>query len=99
MFRELDPLLHNPLRLSVMSLLITLESAEFNYLLEKTGATAGNLSVQINKLKEADYIRVQKSFKKNYPLTTCKITPSGIDAFEKYVDALQDYLSAKKDKG
>jgi DNA-binding transcriptional ArsR family regulator len=96
MFRELDPLLHNQLRLSIMSLLISVESAEFNFLLEKTKSSAGNLSVQINKLKEADYIDVKKSFRNNYPLTTCRITPKGIDAFEKYVEALQDYLNIKK---
>lgn len=96
MFQELDPLLHNQLRLSIMSLLISVESAEFNFLLEKTGSTRGNLSVQINKLKEGDYIDVKKSFRNNYPLTTCKVTPIGIDAFEKYVEALQEYLKVKK---
>jgi hypothetical protein len=97
MFQELDPLLHNQLRLSVMSLLISVESAEFNFLLEKTGATRGNLSVQINKLREGEYIEVKKSFRNNYPLTTCKVTLKGINAFEKYVVALQDYLNVKKD--
>lgn len=96
MFQELDPLLHNQLRLSIMSLLIGVEQAEFNFLLEKTGATRGNLSVQINKLKEGDYIDVKKSFRNNYPLTTCKVSPKGIDAFEKYVEALQEYLKVKK---
>jgi DNA-binding transcriptional ArsR family regulator len=92
MFKDLDPLLHNQLRLSIMSLLISVESAEFNFLLEKTGATRGNLSVQINKLKEAGYIDVKKSFRNNYPLTTCKITLYGIEAFERYVDAISGYL-------
>jgi DNA-binding transcriptional ArsR family regulator len=96
MFQELDPLLHNQLRLSIMSLLISVESAEFNFLLEKTGSTRGNLSVQINKLKEGEYIDVKKSFRNNYPLTTCRVTPKGIDAFEKYVETLQDYLKVKK---
>ena len=96
MFQELDPLLHNQLRLSIMSLLISVELAEFNFLLEKTGSTRGNLSVQINKLKEGDYIEVTKSFRNNYPLTTCRVTPKGIDAFEKYVEALQEYLKVKK---
>ena len=91
-FKDLDPLLHNQLRLSIISLLISVESAEFNFLLEKTGATRGNLSVQITKLKDAGYVEVNKSFRKNYPLTTCKITPKGVDAFEKYVDALTGYL-------
>jgi hypothetical protein len=96
MFQELDPLLHNQLRLSIMSLLISVESAEFNFLLDKTGATRGNLSVQINKLKEGEYIDVKKSFRNNYPLTTCKVTLKGINAFEKYVEAIQDYLNVKK---
>ena len=92
MFEELDPLLHSQLRLAVMSVLISVESAEFNHLLDKTGASRGNLSVQIAKLSEAGYIEVKKSFRKNYPLTTCNITPKGVEAFEKYVKAIQQYL-------
>jgi hypothetical protein len=92
MFKQLDPLLHNQLRLSIISILVSVDSAEFSYLLEKTGATRGNLSVQINKLKGADYISVEKTFRNNYPLTTCKISKQGVLAFEKYVDALQDYI-------
>jgi DNA-binding MarR family transcriptional regulator len=92
MFQALDPLLHNQLRLSIMSILISVDSAEFTYLLENTAATRGNVSVQINKLKEAGYIEVTKSFRKNYPLTTCKITQAGISAFEKYVEAISGYL-------
>ncbi len=98
MFKDLDPLLHSQLRLQIMSLLIGVESAEFTYLLEETGATRGNLSVQISKLKDAEYIDVKKSFRKNYPLTTCTITPKGVEAFEKYVEALQDYLKVNKEK-
>ncbi len=93
MFKELDPILHSQLRLAVMSLLISVREAEFTFLKEKTNATAGNLSVQINKLKDAGYIDVQKQFKDNYPQTICKITPKGIDAFEVYVKALQSYMS------
>ena len=91
-FAPLDPLLHNQIRLGVMSLLISVESAEFNYLLEKTAASKGNLSVQLSKLKDAKYIVVTKSFKGNYPLTTCKITSKGITAFEAYVTAMKEYL-------
>ena len=91
-FNDLDPLLHAQLRLAVMSLLISVKEAEFSYLKEATNATAGNLSVQLNKLKEADYITVTKSFRDNYPLTVCAITKTGIKAFESYVAALQDYL-------
>jgi DNA-binding transcriptional ArsR family regulator len=95
MFRELDPLLHSQLRLSIMSLLIGLKSATFTFLLEKTGATRGNISVQLKKLEDAGYIEIDKSFRDNYPLTTCRITPKGVEAFERYVDALKDYLGKK----
>ena len=93
MFKELDPILHSQLRLAVISLLISLKEAEFTYIKEKTNATAGNLSVQINKLKDAGYIDVLKQFKDNYPQTVCKITPEGISAFEEYVKNLQTYLN------
>ena len=96
MFKELDPILHSQLRLAVVSLLISVNEAEFTFLREKTNSTAGNLSVQINKLKEAGYIDVIKQFKDNYPQTVCKITPKGIDAFDEYVKSLQTYLSFKK---
>ena len=91
-FKELDPILHSQLRLAVMSLLISVKEAEFTFIKEKTNATAGNLSVQINKLKEAGYIEVVKQFKDNYPQTTCKITTQGVLAFELYVKNLQSYL-------
>lgn len=96
MFKELDPLLHSQLRLAVMSLLISVEEAEFNFIKEKTGSTAGNLSVQIDKLNSAEYIAVEKTFKGKKPLTLCKITPKGIEAFEKYVKDLKTYLNIKK---
>ncbi|MBK9636478.1 MAG: transcriptional regulator [Bacteroidetes bacterium] len=96
MFNDLNPLLHQQLRLSVMSLLMNVKEADFTYIREKTGATAGNLSVQINKLAEAEYIQVKKSFKENYPLTTCSITSNGRIAFEEYVTSLQEYLKPTK---
>lgn len=92
MFKELDPLLHSQLRLAVMSLLLGLESAEFTFLKEKTNATAGNLSVQLDKLAEAGYITIEKSFKGKKPLTTCRITKKGIKAFEEYVSSLKGYI-------
>jgi DNA-binding transcriptional ArsR family regulator len=94
MFKELDPILHSQLRLAVVSLLISVKEAEFGFLKEKTNATAGNLSVQISKLKEAGYVEVTKQFKDNYPLTICKITQEGVKAFEDYVKALQSYTNA-----
>lgn len=95
-FKDLDPILHSQLRLAVVSLLISVKEAEFTFIREKTNATAGNLSVQINKLKEAGYIEVVKQFKDNYPQTMCKITPAGITAFDEYVKNLQSYLGVQK---
>ena len=93
MFKPLDPLLHSELRLAIISLLVSVQEAEFSFLKEKTGATSGNLSIQIQKLYEADYIVVEKSFKGNYPLTTCRVTKKGIEAFEQYVEAIKSYLT------
>lgn len=95
-FEDLDPLLHAQLRLAVISILISVEEAEFTFLKDRTEATAGNLSVQISKLKDAGYIEVKKKFHKNYPQTVCQITPVGIDAFNKYVDALKTYTQPEK---
>jgi DNA-binding transcriptional ArsR family regulator len=92
MFKDLDPILHSQLRLAVVSLLIGVKEAEFTFLREQTGSTAGNLSVQVQKLKEAGYIEVTKQFKDNYPQTLCRITGKGVDAFETYVKALQGYI-------
>lgn len=91
-FKDLDPLLHSQLRLAIMSLLVSVQEAEFLYLKEKTNATAGNLSVQIQKLKDAAYVTVEKKYRDNYPLTICRITKKGIEAFEKYVESLKGYI-------
>ncbi len=96
-FNDLDPILHSQLRLAVVSLLVGVQSAEFTFIKEKTGATAGNLSVQLNKLKDAGYIDIEKRFHNNYPQTLCKLTPQGLTAFEKYVEALQQYIKPKTD--
>ncbi|MFN3530581.1 MAG: winged helix-turn-helix domain-containing protein [Bacteroidia bacterium] len=92
-FKALDPLLHQSLRLAVISVLVAVESAEFVYLKERTGATAGNLSVQIDKLQTAGYITVVKDFKGKMPRTSCSITPKGSAALEQYVNALKTYLN------
>ena len=92
MFKELDPILHSQLRLAIISLLISVKEADFSFIKEKTNATAGNVSVQLNKLKDAGYIGITKQFKDNYPLTMCKITARGIEAFEQYVKDLQAYI-------
>jgi DNA-binding transcriptional ArsR family regulator len=92
-FKELDPILHSQLRLAVISLLVSVKEAQFTFLKEKTGATVGNLSVQLQKLKEAGYIDIVKQFKDNYPQTLCKITKEGVKAFEDYVHNLKEYLN------
>lgn len=92
MFKKLDPLLHNELRLAVMSVLVNLEEADFVYLRESTGATAGNLSVQIDKLSISGYIKVEKTFEGRKPRTICTITPAGLAAFENYFESLKSYF-------
>ena len=94
MFPKLDPILHSELRLAVISILAGVDEADFTYLKSQTGATSGNLSVQIDKLTTAGYITVEKGFKGKMPRTTCRITPAGQEAFGKYVEALKEYLSA-----
>ena len=95
MFQPLDPLLHSELRLAIMSLLISADDAEFPYIKEQTGATSGNLSVQVEKLSAAGYIAVEKTFKGRRPCTICRIAPTGLKAFEDYVEALKSYLPVK----
>ncbi|HYQ56841.1 MAG TPA: transcriptional regulator [Draconibacterium sp.] len=95
MFKDLDPLLHSQLRLSIVSLLMSVAETNFNFIKEETKATSGNLSIQIKKLQEAGYIKVKKSFVNNYPNTTLSITAKGIEAFENYVENLKNYIHPK----
>lgn len=98
MFKDLDPLLNSELRLGIMSLLVGLTKADFSYLKEKTGATAGNLSVQLRKLEKAGYLRIRKSFKGSYPQTSCRITKGGKKAFYNHMSALQSYFDIAKNR-
>lgn len=91
--KELNPLLHSQLRLAIMSILMNVEEADFVYLREKTESTAGNLSVQLDKLATAGYITVEKGFVGKKTRTVCRITPAGVNAFEEYVDNLKQYLN------
>ncbi len=93
MIKPLDPLLHSELRLAIMSILIGVEDADFVYIRTRTGATAGNLSVQIDKLNKAGYITIEKGFNGKMPRTTCKITDLGRKAFSDYVEAIRGYLN------
>ncbi len=91
-FKPLNPLLHSELRLAVMSFLLNVESADFSYLKKITGATSGNMSVQLDKLSNAGYISVEKGFKGKMPQTTCRITDKGREAFAEYISALRTYI-------
>ena len=95
-FQELDPLLHSQLRLAIVSILVGVVEADFTFLKEKTGSTAGNLSVQLEKLSNEGYISIVKSFRNKRPLTSCRITPQGIRQFESYVKVIQEYILPEK---
>lgn len=92
MFKALDPLLHSELRLAVMSVLISVDEADFVFLRTKTGATSGNLSVQLDKLQRAGYIIINKGFNGKMPRTVCSVTEVGREAFSNYVEALRSYI-------
>lgn len=92
MLKELNPIIHSQLRLSIMTLLLSVEEADFTWLREQTGASAGNLSVQIDKLSEAGYIEVHKEFVGRKTRTSCRITERGRKAMEEYVSDLREYL-------
>jgi len=95
MFNELDPILHSQLRLSIVSILMSVREANFNFIKDETKATAGNISIQIKKLQDAGYIEVKKTFMNNYPNTSLTITKKGIEAFENYVSNLKNYINPK----
>ena len=97
-FKDLDPLLHNELRLRVMAALDSLEDADFVYLKQLTKATSGNLSVQITKLEEAGYIKVSRSGEGRGSHTVCRISSAGSRAMRSYQRALLAYFSQTKDK-
>jgi predicted transcriptional regulator len=96
MFKDLDPILHSQLRLSIVSILMTVDEVNFSFIKETTKAAAGNISIQIKKLEDAGYIKVEKTFKNNYPNTTISITSKGIESFEEYVNSLKKYINPKK---
>ncbi|MGM9840637.1 MAG: winged helix-turn-helix domain-containing protein [Candidatus Limisoma sp.] len=88
----LNPLIHSQLRLAIMSILMNVESADFVYLQEKTASTSGNLSRQIEMLKDAGYIEAERQFVNKKPRTECRVTEEGRRAFEEYVETLKEYL-------
>jgi DNA-binding HxlR family transcriptional regulator len=95
-FAPLDPVIHSQIRLAVLSILLSAQKVEFNYLKKTIGTTDGNLSTHLSKLEQAGYVAVKKSFKGKKPLTTCSLTEKGRDAFSRYLKALEDYIPIEK---
>lgn len=93
MYKNLNSILNQQVRLAVISILMKVKKADFTYLKEQTNTTAGNLSHQLKKLKEANYVSIEKTFKNNYPKTYCSITSEGKKAFESYVEEMKTYLN------
>lgn len=89
---ELDPMLHSKLRLAIVSLLVSVEQAEFTWLRAKTGATDGNLGAQLLKLEEAGYVAVEKRFVARKPQSLYRLTPVGRQALTQYVQSLRQLL-------
>lgn len=92
MLKELNPIIHSQLRLAIMTILLSVDEADFNYLKEQTQATSGNISVQLEKLSSAGYIQVNKEFIGKKTRTSCRMTEEGKRAFEEYVETLKNYL-------
>lgn len=92
MLKELNPIIHSQLRLAIMTILLSVDEVDFNYLKEQTQATSGNISVQLEKLSSAGYIQVNKEFIGKKPRTSCRMTEEGKQAFEEYIETLKTYL-------
>ena len=95
-FKDLDPILHNELRLKIMAVLDSLDDADFVYLKTITKATSGNLSVQLSKLQEAGYIKVSSHGAGRSSHTVCRITDAGAAAFQNYQQVLLSYFAPPK---
>ena len=89
---ELDRLIHEPARLLIVTILSTVESADFLFLQRETELTKGNLSAHLRKLEDAGYVKIQKTFKGKLPLTVCKLTASGTKALTQYRQQLQSFM-------
>jgi DNA-binding MarR family transcriptional regulator len=89
---DMDRLIHEPARLLIVTILSTVESADFLFLQRETELTKGNLSAHLSKLEEAGYVKIQKTFKGKLPLTVCKLTADGRKAFAQYRQQLQEFI-------
>ena len=94
---QLDPIIHAPTRLAILSILVTVENANFSFLKESTGTTDGNLSTHLTKLETSGYIGIKKMFKGKKPQTICRITEKGRKAFESYLEQLEQIVMTQKE--
>jgi len=90
---ELDRLIHEPARLLIVTILSTVESADFLFLQRETDLTKGNLSAHLSKLENAGYVNIEKTFKGKLPLTVCKLTEAGQEAFDGYRQQMQNFIA------
>jgi DNA-binding MarR family transcriptional regulator len=88
----LDRLIHEPARLLIVTILASAASADFLFLQRETGLTKGNLSAHLSKLEEADYVKIEKTYKGKLPLTVCKLTTTGKSALTAYRQQLQSFM-------
>lgn len=93
---QLDPVIHAPARLAILSILVSVDNADFKFLKESTGATDGNLSTHLSKLEASGYITIEKSFQGKKPQTRCALTPTGREAFLRYFRALEQIVRNQK---
>jgi len=91
-YQQLDDRIHSRIRLAIMSILIGVEQAEFNFLKQQVKTTDGNLSIHLRKLEEAKYITVKKEFVKRKPQSQYRITRKGRDAFAAYIEQLEKFI-------
>jgi DNA-binding MarR family transcriptional regulator len=93
---ELDRVIHEPARLLIVTVLATVEEADFLYLLRATELTKGNLSAHLAKLEEAGYVQIEKAFRGKIPLTLARLTPEGLDAFRRYRKEMTALLKVRE---
>jgi DNA-binding MarR family transcriptional regulator len=87
-----DRLIHEPSRTVIMAILAAVESADFLYLSRETGLTKGNLSVHLSKLEQAGYVNIEKTYRGKVPLTLCRMTEAGRQAFSEYRRQLKSFV-------
>ena len=94
---DVDRLIHEPSRSIILAILSAVESADFLYLQRETGLTKGNLSVHLSKLEEAGYVNIEKTYRGKVPLTLCRMTDPGRNAFETYRKQLKQFVENTKE--